>query len=432
MLLTQTPIPPCGWNSYDGYGCAVTETEALANLEIFIEKLKPFGFEYFCLDAGWYGDGSQLDHARLRKIGQSREMHIDEFGRYIPSPVAFPRGLRFLADRCHENGLKFGLHMMRGMPLTALQRNTPIKGTNCRARDIYSPDDNCSWCRYWCATDLSKPGAQEFYDSEVEYLANELTVDFIKLDDVTEHPDHVEAFARAIDKVERPILLSLSPGGDSWPGSYRKYARFANMMRVHPDVWDSDEHREKLARWYVMENCGSPECWLDFDMIPFGALQVNVPACQDPAANKELGFARQSRMSPVGKRTLMTILAMSASPLIFGGALPDTPDADLALVTHPEVLACNRNGIVGKRVEFLRHTDIRRVPSRQNPGQGWLGIFNVNIDRHVKLTAAELGFARLPELYNIWEEYPVIPSATGTADFYLPAGGCAFLKYSER
>ena len=114
MLIEKTEIPPRGWNSFDCYMGGITEEQALANLEIFLKKLKPHRYEYFCLDAGWYADGDQKLHEQRIAAGQFRTLNLDEFGRYIPSPVNFPHGLRTLADRCHENGIKFGLHMMRG------------------------------------------------------------------------------------------------------------------------------------------------------------------------------------------------------------------------------------------------------------------------------------------------------------------------------
>ena len=302
MLIPSTSVPPSGWNSFDCYMGSINEEQALANLEFFLQKLKPVGYEYFCLDAAWYADGDQKLNEQLRKVGQNRKMHLDSFGRFIPSPVNFPHGLRPLADRCHENGIKFGVHIMRGMPRPALERNTPIKGTSLRARDIYDPDNFCSWCRYWVATDASKPGTFEYYRSVAEYLTEELAVDFIKLDDVVEHPDHVALFGKALDSVARPVLLSLSPGAqDIWRGSWKQYVPYGNMIRVTPDAWDYDStNLLKLERWYEFEDLSGPALWADLDMLPLGALQVTVPQ----NAPTEHGAARQSRLSPIGKKEL--------------------------------------------------------------------------------------------------------------------------------
>ncbi len=431
MLIPKIERPPLGWNSYDCYAGSINEEQALANLDVFIQRLKPSGYEYFCLDAGWYGDGDQVHHMELRAIGQFRVMHMDEFGRYTPSPVNFPHGLRALADRCHQYGLKFGVHMMRGMPLQAVQQNTRIKGTQWRARDIYDPDAFCSWCQYWVATRTDHPGTQAYYNSVVEYLADELNVDFIKLDDSTEHPEQIRMFARAIDSVKRPILLSLSAGGEVWKGTVDRYAEWANMVRITPDAWDDDATNQiKLKRWYEFEDIPAKKCWPDLDMLPLGALQVNVPSRSNDRFNKELGFARQSRMSPRGKKTMMTIFALSASPILFGGELTQTPEEDFAYALHPEVLACNQNGVIGKRIFFERHIDIRKTPSNSNDGHGWLGIFSTNEhDRRIVLTASELGFEQIPALHDIWGRRDLYVNPDGSLELFLPAFDAFFLKY---
>ena len=161
-------------------------------------------------------------------------------------------------------------------------------------------------------------------------------------------------------------------------------------------------------------------------MLPLGALQVTIP----PELALPQGSARQSRLTPIGKKVMMTIFAMSCSPLIFGGDLPQTPEEDIALATHPEVLRCNRNGVVGRRVSLMRHIDVRKAPCKSDSAHGWLGIFSVNADaRRVKLSAAQLGFATIPPLYDIWGEYPVSIGPDGMLELYLQPYDCAFLKY---
>ncbi|MBR0458442.1 MAG: glycoside hydrolase family 27 protein [Victivallales bacterium] len=433
MLIPRTEVPPCGWNSYDCYAGCINEEEANANLDVFLDRLKPYGFEYFCLDAAWYADGSVLLNNQLRANGMYRHMNMDEWGRYVSSPVMFPNGLKALADRCHVNGVKFGVHMMRGIPMEAVRYNTPIKGTPYHARDIYVPEDNCAWCNYWGAIDVSKPGAQEFYDSEVEYLANDIGVDFIKLDDVTEHPEDVEAFARAIQKIERPILFSLSAGGDMHSKAFARYASVANMVRITNDRWDNDEEiRQALERSFDMEEVSGPDCWMDLDMVPFGGLQVNMPASKD-AAIAYLGSGRQSKLTPAGKQAMMSLIAIACSPIIYGGDLPTTPQEDFDILLNAEVLKCNRNGVPGVRTSWQNHADVRKAPSRKNDGTGWIAIFNTNwVDRHVYLTPQLLGFDKMPQLCDVWGgNRPVVQNPDGTVDFYLQKYGCAFLTYRQ-
>ena len=436
MLVPTTPIPPCGWNSYDSYGVYINEEQALANLDLFVEKLAPHGYEYFVLDACWYADGDFMDNYRAVQEGKERFMNIDEWGRFIGSPKMFPGGLRALSDRCHAKGVKFGLHIMRGMPAKAYEMNTPVKGhPTARARDIADLQNPCAWCKYSMGINMDAPGAQEYYDSVVEYFANDLQLDFIKLDDIVENLRELEAFAKAIEKVERPIVLSLSPGQEVYSGNWDILSRYGNMCRISCDIWDQDHYNYgKFDRWALMEHVGGPDCWIDLDMIPIGGIQVHVPEGTPAEYHPVLGTRRRSDMSLTGKQVMMTQLALAASPLFYGGDLQMSNDEDMALVTDPHMLACDRNGIVGKRIYHQRHIDIRRTPSKQDPKHGWLGIFNreaaSNNPHVIQLRPEDMGFENgsFPELYDIWNK-KFLQAENGVLTLTLPAHGCFFIEY---
>jgi hypothetical protein len=185
-----TPRPPLGWNSYDSFGCFINERRALENLRVFVERLKPHGYEYFVLDAGWFRQFELAGREFPTKDDPYRVLS-DELGRPVPAPCFFPNGLTPIADACHAAGVKFGIHMMRG-----ISRNSP------RARDIANTSDTCSWCPDNFGVDMAKPGAQAYYDSIVELLAS-WGVDFIKYDDIMGKPPEVEAVANAIERCGR-------------------------------------------------------------------------------------------------------------------------------------------------------------------------------------------------------------------------------------
>ncbi len=438
MLIKSTPVPPCGWNSYDSYGVYINEEQAIANLELFVQKLAPYGYEYFVLDACWYADGDFMDNYRAEQNGETRFMHVDEWGRFIGSPKMFPHGLRALSDRCHELGVKFGVHIMRGMPTVAYERNTPVKGhPTAHAKDIVDLQNLCAWCKYTMGINMDAPGAQEYYDSVVEYLANELQVDFIKLDDVVDYPREIEAFAKAVEKVERPIVLSLSPGQETYIGNWDVISRWGNMCRITGDVWDLDSYNSmKFDRWALLENVGGPDCWLDLDMIPIGGIQVHIPENTDPKFYPVLGCRRRSNMSLEGKRVMMTQFALAASPLFYGGDLSLSNEEDFSLVTDPYILACNRNGVVGKRIFHCRHIDIRRAVNKEDPKKGWLGIFNreeaSNADRVIVLHPEEMGFTdgKFPEkMYDVWNRKWIRPDEKNVLTMALRAHGVIFIQY---
>jgi hypothetical protein len=144
------PTPPMGWNSFDSYGVYLHEKAALANVEAMAEKLRPSGYEYFVVDNGWFGEYELVPGTIYPAEKHAHDVNLNEYGYFLPSKVYFPHGLRPIADRCHELGLKFGVHLMRGIPRKAVELNMPIQGTDYTARDvaITDPELNCRWCQY--------------------------------------------------------------------------------------------------------------------------------------------------------------------------------------------------------------------------------------------------------------------------------------------
>lgn len=83
-------------------------------------------------------------------------------------------------------GLKFGLHLMRGTPRLAVERNLAIPGTPYRAADIADRTNGCYWNPDMCGVDMAKPGAQAYYNSVFDLYAS-WGLDVIKVDDMS-HP----------------------------------------------------------------------------------------------------------------------------------------------------------------------------------------------------------------------------------------------------
>ena len=50
-----------------------------------------------------------------------------------------------MSEYIHNLGLKFGTHVMRGIPRVAVTKNTPIYGTNFTARDAADNTSLCLW-----------------------------------------------------------------------------------------------------------------------------------------------------------------------------------------------------------------------------------------------------------------------------------------------
>ena len=363
-----------GWNSYDSYGVYLHEKAAYANLEAMAQKLKPYGYKYFVIDNGWFGEYALQAGTLFPAEKHAHDIHINEFGQFLPSHVYFPNGLKSMVERCHVLGLKFGVHLMRGIPRKAYQLNLPIKGTPYTARDVANtdPQENCTWCTYCYGVDMTKPGAQAWYDGLIQHIAD-MGIDFIKYDDIVPHPAEVEAVAQAIRKTSRPIVLSLSPGGKVDPNAiaWRK--------------WQGREH---------------PGFWIDMDLIPFGQLQLMSPAGHDqqPQNSHDIalagkGTARWCQLTKPQMQTFITMRALAASPLMLGGDLPTLDAFTYDLVTNPEVLACNQNGVMGSLVYEKGGLETWRADKQGTTGAGWIGVFN--------RTDQEIGLELTPELLGL-------------------------------
>jgi alpha-galactosidase len=421
--LRLTPKPPLGWNSYDcflGDGTkfdSANEWRLNENLEVFAEKLKPFGYEYFVLDCRWFAPTADGSLTRL-----------DEYGRSLPSEFRFPNGFKPMIDKAHNMGIKFGIHLIRGIPKKAVQLNLPVKGTKSRAKDILSTEVPHRW-NVMDSIDLDKPGGQEYYNSVLDILA-EWGVDFLKYDEIEHFPRDIEAIAKAIAQCGRDIVLSISPGDQTDTKLMDLYKRTSNLLRITGDVWDRQESLIKcFRRWEAFQEYGGDGFWLDLDMIPFGHLCVPYPSIPGVKA-PSYGYERMDSFNKDQKQTFMTQRAMSASPLFMGGHLPTTDDYSFEMITNTGMLECNQNGIVGKLAERKGAVDVWRTPAKSKADAGWIGIFNrgeTSIDVALKNFLTGLIETKKYNFFNIWEKKPF--EGGMSIKVKIDANGVLFLKY---
>jgi len=322
--------PPMGWNSWDCFGPTVTEQEVKANADYMGGHLKEFGWQYIVVDIRWYVENDKA-HGYNKK---DPVMIVDDYGRLIPAVNRFPssaagKGFKPLADYVHRLGLKFGIHIMRGIPRLAVERNTPILGTERNARDIYSTENLSTWLRDMYTVDASKPGAQEYYNSLFKLYAS-WGLDFVKVDDISwpYHKDEIELVRKAIDCCGRRIVLSLSPGPTPLEDAEHA-STHANMWRIIGDFWDNwqqiDEHFSLFEKWIPYMRPGH---WPDGDMLPLGRIGIRA----------EQGEPRMANFTKDEQITLMSLFLICRSPLMFGGNLPDNDQFTSSLITNDEAL----------------------------------------------------------------------------------------------
>ena len=428
--------PPMGWNSFDCYGIFANERVLLENLAAFEKKLKPHGYEYFVLDAGWYSHFPIPQGHEFPVIKKSVDNEIDKWGRVIPNPRLFPGGLDKIIRLAHSKGIKFGIHIMRGIPRKAVELDTPVKGTNFTARDIADIYDICPWNEVMYGVDMSKKGSQEYYNSMIALLAK-MEIDFIKADDIAYFPAEAEAVAKAIRHSGRSMLLSLSPGNFVSRLNLASY-RMADMVRITGDVWDDRKDLDKcFERWEMWQDCRKKGFFIDLDMIPFGNLQVYAMESGsegDEALLAGRGFRRKCQLTGSQKRTFITMRALAASPLFFGGDLVSSDEADISMAVHPEIIKCNQNAITGKQIYYQCYTDIRKTPEKNHKNNGWIGIFNRhgNLARTFTYQAGDLGLAKgkYKTLYDIWNKRK-IDFSDNRLTVKVPPDDVCFLRYGD-
>ena len=365
--------PPMGWNSWDAYGTTVRESEVKANADA-MAKLRRYGWEYVVVDIQWYEPNAQAHGYRA-----GAQLTMDGHGRLVPAVNRFPSaagdaGFKALAAFVHSKGLKFGIHILRGIPRQAVAQNSPILGTAFHAGDVADRSSICDWNTDMYGVNMSKPGGQAYYDSLVAMYAG-WGVDLIKADDMLRpyHDAEIEGLHKAIVHSGRPIVLSLSPG----PVSVDKVEHLranAEMWRIEDDLWDDWKPVKNMAtrieNWWQLTEPGH---WPDADMLPLGHIGIRA----------EKGNDRQSMLTHDEQRTLMTLWGIARSPLMFGGDLATLDTFTRSLLTNPAVLAVNQHG-VGNRLAY-KDKDLRVWTARTTSGRKstYIAILNLG-DQAIK------------------------------------------------
>lgn len=423
--------PPMGWNSYDYYDTGVTEADVLKNAEFMAKHLKKYGWEYIVVDIQWYAHktGSMRDRFQYIPFGRNE---MDGCGRLLPCPEKFPSsanggGFKPLADKIHALGLKFGIHIMRGIPRAAAEAHLPILETDVTADMAADPSSVCEWNPDMYGLREGEAG-QKYYDSILELYAS-WGVDYIKCDDIcsTGRNPHrcygerheVEMLHKAIERCGRPIVLSLSPGPavveESW-----HYKKYANLWRITDDFWDKwPDLLNMFDRCEKWQDHVSPGCWPDCDMLPLGQL------------GKGFGHEWTSNFTREEQKTMMTLWCIFGSPLMLGAEMTKLDAWTLSLLTNEELLKLENGRFLSRQV--LRDEE-KCIWAAVDPGTGeqYAALFNLT-DREQQLTAdTEECTAMFPEGFwsdaQQWKEVWSGEMTAGIHGTVMPHGTLLFHK----
>jgi alpha-galactosidase len=438
---TLAQTPPMGWNSWDAYGLTITEAQFRDNVKVLKTKLLPFGWNYAVIDEGWY-----FENPQDREKPDTLRYAIDGHGRYVPvparfpsagkgspAPTALPAGAKLaatveetnfvaLAGAVHAQGLKFGIHIIRGIPRASTERNLPIDRSAFHAQDAADTTDACSWDpTSWGVKDNA--AGQAWYDSLMRQYAA-WGVDLIKVDCIGDHPyklDEIKMIRRAIDKTGRPIALSLSPGPMDLAHA-DEVATLANMWRISDDEWDvwaptkgknwPQTVKEQFPRLAAWAKYAKPGTWPDADMLAIGELRPH-PGWGDP---------RNTNLDPLERRSLLTLWSMARSPLILGANLTLLDDETLAILTNRDLIDIDQHGTGAYEAshDTSHGEDIAIWRSHLAGGKEALAIFNLS-DKEVALkrSYAELDKslgAKAWQAHDVWKPGDVVDKEEAGTD----------------
>lgn len=420
------PFPPMGWNSYDYFNTMVNEEQIRANAEFMAKNLLQYGWEYVVIDIQWSdSDAGSKNDEWIQYIPFSR-FCIDEYSRQIPSPKRFPssagnKGFKPLADYIHSLGLKFGIHIMRGIPRFAAHEHLPIKthdGSKITADMIANPYSISRWNPDMYGVDSGKKGAQDYYDSIFELYA-QWGVDFVKVDDICNtnifpsNPysaeSEIEMIANAIKSSGRQMVLSLSPG----PAVIEKahhLERFANMWRITDDFWDEWRLLKAMfERCEVWEKHTGNGNWPDCDMLP-----LNVLGYGWGHGIRKTNFSRDE------EKTMISLWSLFRSPLMLGTDLTQIDDETLKLITNDEILLMNKSPYQARMLSKTNDENVVVWTNQADENSAYYGYFNLSENEQKVTMNGEKGSS----IRDLWSHENLGESIT----FVLKPHECRIFK----
>ena len=221
------PTPPMGWNSWNKFGCNVSEKLIKEMADAMVENgLLDAGYEYIVIDDCW-------------QVGR------DSLGNIIPDPERFPSGMKALADYIHRKGLKFGIYSCAGS-----------------------------------MTCQSRPGSRGYQFQDARTYAS-WGVDYLKYDWCYDEGQKAEAayktMSDALKASGRPIVFSICEWGESKPWEWGE--GIGNLWRTTADIRDCYQCKFDWGGVGVLDiidqqaelyEYAGPGHWNDPDMLEIG------------------------------------------------------------------------------------------------------------------------------------------------------------------
>jgi alpha-galactosidase len=292
LVSTLAGTPPMGWNSWNKFGCNVSEDLIRQTADAMVSSgMKDAGYRYVVIDDCW-------------------QVERDGNGNIVADPKRFPSGMKALADYVHARGLKFGLYSDAGTK-------------TCQGR----------------------PGSRGYEFQDARQYAT-WGVDYLKYDwcnaSTQDARSSYEIMRAALDASGRKMVFSICEWGTARPWLWGKGV--GNLWRTTGDITDKWEGKNKwpngdccsygmtdiLDQQVGLESFAGPGHWNDPDMLEVG----------------------NGGMTTAEYRAHFSLWAILAAPLIAGNDLRGMTPEIREILTQTEVIAVDQDaaGSQGSRV----------------------------------------------------------------------------------
>jgi hypothetical protein len=414
--------PYMGWSSWSlestnypgvnttGPASWLTEQHVLQQEQVVASTLKPHGYNYINIDAGW-------------------ALGFDQYARPTVNTTKFPDGIAFVADKVHSDGLKLGIYMPVGLDLLAYNGgNTPIYGTtDCFTRDLVYPDLRTTngWDSAY-KMNFDNPCSQAYLNSIASMFAG-WGVDYLKLDGVGpgsfrgganyDNTSDVAAWSKALAATGRPIQFTIS-----WALSPLR----SDVWTAYTNGWRIDTDVECYCNTIVTWNSSVKGRWND--VIPF--IDDAGPGHWNNLDSLDVGVGSMDGITDAERQSYMTLWAIEAAPLYAGDDLTKLDAYGKSLLTNDEVIAVDQAGRPARPVSQLTQ---QQTWFASNPdGSVTVGQFNLaDSQATVTTTLSDIGLSGTADVRDLWQ-HRSLGNVGATFSSVLPAHGSRLLTFTPR